>query len=101
MKKNVCSADRLALHVDTFNNYSGDSLPYFVGVTCSNRDNIQAFSSPPPPTPTPFSFPIPVFTKTHSGPKTEASEFEVRPVKIVNQEVRLAFGFYQTFYNIL
>jgi hypothetical protein len=36
-----------------------------------------------------------------TGPKTEASEFEVGPVKIENQEVRLAFGFYQTFYNIL
>ena len=34
-----------------------------------------------------------------TGPKTEASEFEVRPVKIENQEVRLAFGFYQTFYD--
>jgi hypothetical protein len=32
-----------------------------------------------------------------TGPKTEASEFEVGPVKIENQEVRLAFGFYQTF----
>jgi hypothetical protein len=36
-----------------------------------------------------------------TGPKTEASEFEVGPVKIENQEVRLAFGFYQTFYNIV
>jgi hypothetical protein len=36
-----------------------------------------------------------------TGPKTEASEFEVGPVKIENQEVRLAFGFYQTFYDIL
>jgi hypothetical protein len=35
-----------------------------------------------------------------TGPKTEASEFEVGPVKIENQEVRLTFGFYQTFYNI-
>jgi hypothetical protein len=34
-----------------------------------------------------------------TGPKTEASEFEVRPVKIENQEVQLAFGFYQTFYE--
>jgi hypothetical protein len=36
-----------------------------------------------------------------TGPKTEASEFEVVPVKIENQEVRLAFGFYKTFYDIL
>ena len=36
-----------------------------------------------------------------TGPKTEASEFEVGPVKIENQEVRLTFGFYQTFYGIL
>jgi hypothetical protein len=36
-----------------------------------------------------------------TGPKTEASELEVGPVKIENQEVRLAFGFYQTFYDIL
>jgi hypothetical protein len=36
-----------------------------------------------------------------TGPKTEANEFEVGPVKIENQEVRLAFGFYQTFYDIL
>jgi hypothetical protein len=35
-----------------------------------------------------------------TGPKTEASEFEVRPVKIENQEVRMAFGFYQTFHDI-
>jgi hypothetical protein len=34
-------------------------------------------------------------------PKTKASEFEVGPVKIENQEVRLAFAFYQTFYDIL
>jgi hypothetical protein len=34
-----------------------------------------------------------------TGPKTEASEFEVGPVKIENEEVRLAFGFYQTFYD--
>jgi hypothetical protein len=32
-----------------------------------------------------------------TGPKTEASEFEVGPVKFENQEVRLAFGFYQIF----
>jgi hypothetical protein len=36
-----------------------------------------------------------------TGPKTEASEFEVGPVKIENQEVQLAFDFYQTFYDIL
>jgi hypothetical protein len=36
-----------------------------------------------------------------TGPKTKVSEFEVRPVKIKNQEVQLAFGFYQTFYDIL
>jgi hypothetical protein len=30
-----------------------------------------------------------------------ASKFEIGPVKIENQEVRLAFGFYQTFYHIL
>jgi hypothetical protein len=34
-------------------------------------------------------------------PKTEASEFEVGPVKIENQEIRLVFGFYQAFYDIL
>jgi hypothetical protein len=43
--------------------------------------------------------PLEDFDETHSswkptGPKTEASEFEVGPVKIENQEVRLAFGFY-------
>jgi hypothetical protein len=36
-----------------------------------------------------------------TGPNTEASEFEVGPVKIENQEVRLAFGFYTTFHDIL
>jgi hypothetical protein len=35
-----------------------------------------------------------------SGPKTEASEFEVGSVKIEIQEVRLAFSFDQTFYGI-
>jgi hypothetical protein len=36
-----------------------------------------------------------------TGLKTEASEFEVGPVKTDNQEAQLAFGFYQTFYDIL
>jgi hypothetical protein len=35
-----------------------------------------------------------------TGPKTEASEYEVGPVKTDNQEVRLAFGFYQTLYTL-
>jgi hypothetical protein len=41
------------------------------------------------------------FSRKPTGPKTEASEFEVGPVKSENQEVRLAFGIYQTFYDIL
>jgi hypothetical protein len=41
-------------------------------------------------------------SRNPTGPKTEASESEeVGPVKIENQEARLAFGFYQTFYDIL
>jgi hypothetical protein len=37
------------------------------------------------------------YSRKPTGPKTEASEFEFGPVKIENQEVRLAFGFLSNF----
>jgi hypothetical protein len=60
----------------------------------------SVIQSPPPNSTLRFSESISVssetdavFTKTHWSFKTEASESEVGPEKIENQEVRLAFDF--------